>query len=113
MLDRRLPPPFVPHIASDTDVKYFDSQFTEQTPNLSYTDELSPGANDLFAGFSYVNPCLLSASLSKSLSKSHPSPEGLINSSPASGILFSCSDDAQFALESPSLSIHSRSNDVC
>lgn len=78
-LARKLPPPFVPTLTTDTDVSCFDSQFTNQAPVDSPVDSpaLSKSADDLFKGFTYVPPSVLSQ-----LNSSSPRRGGLMRPSP-------------------------------
>lgn len=52
----RVPPPYVPQIDSPTDVKNFDSEFTNEVPALTpVTKTLTPAMQEQFRGFSYLN----------------------------------------------------------
>lgn len=52
----RVPPPYVPQIDSPTDVKNFDSEFTNEVPALTpVTKTLTPAMQEHFRGFSYMN----------------------------------------------------------
>lgn len=56
---RRLVPSFRPHLASITDTRYFDPQFTQQTPKLSYVEaNLSEVQQQAFNGFTYMCPTI-------------------------------------------------------
>eukprot|EP00668_Euglena_longa_P018480 GGOE01023058.1.p1 GENE.GGOE01023058.1~~GGOE01023058.1.p1 ORF type:complete len:568 (-),score=141.14 GGOE01023058.1:507-2111(-) len=52
LIQKELPPPFVPDIADD-DTKYFDEMFTAENPVLSVCPAVDPSLNLQFAGFSY------------------------------------------------------------
>mmetsp|Transcript_3896 Transcript_3896/g.5838 ORF Transcript_3896/g.5838 Transcript_3896/m.5838 type:complete len:784 (-) Transcript_3896:24-2375(-) len=54
---RRITPEFKPHLANQTDTRYFDPQFTSQTPKDSYVEShLSDTQQNAFNGFSYMCP---------------------------------------------------------
>ncbi|MDP2434668.1 MAG: protein kinase [archaeon] len=54
---RRMAPSFRPHLASITDTRYFDPQFTSQTPKLSYVEaNLSETQQAAFNGFTFMCP---------------------------------------------------------
>lgn len=56
---RRIVPSFRPHLASITDTRYFDPQFTSQTPKRSYVQShLSTSQQEAFNGFTYMSPFL-------------------------------------------------------
>eukprot|EP00911_Craspedida_sp_UC1_P000529 UC1_evm1s403 len=60
VLARKTRPPFVPMLASDTDVSCFDAKFTNQAPTDSPVDSaLSASVNELFRGFTYVPPSVI------------------------------------------------------
>ncbi|CAL8270162.1 ribosomal protein S6 kinase beta-2 isoform X1 [Gadus morhua] len=60
LLNKRVEPPYRPQLKSDEDVSQFDSIFTRQTPVDSPDDtSLSHGAQQAFAGFTYVAPSVL------------------------------------------------------
>ena len=58
---KNIPPPFKPHIVSETDISNFDTEFTsENTSALKRqmeiaTTPLSPGIQANFKGFTYVD----------------------------------------------------------
>lgn len=45
MYDRKIPPPFKPDIKGETDVSYFDTDFTSEKPMLTPPDENDPKAH--------------------------------------------------------------------
>jgi RAC serine/threonine-protein kinase len=54
---RRVDAPFKPLLKGDTDVAYFDQEFTEESPIESYIDSrLSESVQANFTGFSFINP---------------------------------------------------------
>jgi classical protein kinase C len=54
---KRIRPPFLPKVASKTDVSNFDTEFTSEAPGETPTDyRLDNVEQDLFKGFSYVSP---------------------------------------------------------
>lgn len=58
LLQRRLPPPFVPNIRGREDVSNFDEEFTAETPALTPPRErrtLSRKDQDCFKDFDYVS----------------------------------------------------------
>ncbi|CAL8329140.1 unnamed protein product [Merluccius merluccius] len=60
LLNKRVEPPYRPQLQSDEDVSQFDSRFTRQTPVDSPDDaSISDGAQQAFAGFTYVAPSVL------------------------------------------------------
>lgn len=53
---KEIEPMFKPHLQSAEDVRYFDPEFTCQTPKDSfYESQLAESRQDLFSGFSYVS----------------------------------------------------------
>ncbi|KAF5402863.1 Non-specific serine/threonine protein kinase [Paragonimus heterotremus] len=58
VLKRQVEPPFRPTLSSDTDVSLFDPKFTQENPVESPDEGLpiSDGVNDVFQGFTYVDP---------------------------------------------------------
>jgi len=56
LVKKEIEPTFKPHLQSAEDVRYFDPEFTSQTPKDSFVDtKLPTGKQDLFDGFSYVS----------------------------------------------------------
>jgi serine/threonine protein kinase len=57
---RKVEPEFKPHLACATDTKYFDEEFTSQTPKDSYVDAkpISESSQLAFNGFSYAAPSM-------------------------------------------------------
>jgi hypothetical protein len=58
VLNRKADPPFRPTLTSDTDVSQFDPKFTQENP-VESPDEgvpISSVMNDVFEGFTYVDP---------------------------------------------------------
>mmetsp|Transcript_28012 Transcript_28012/g.78346 ORF Transcript_28012/g.78346 Transcript_28012/m.78346 type:complete len:647 (+) Transcript_28012:89-2029(+) len=57
---RKVVPEFKPHLACATDTKYFDEEFTSQTPKDSFVDTTPIGeqAQLAFNGFSYAAPAM-------------------------------------------------------
>ena len=57
---RKVEPEFKPHLACATDTKYFDEEFTSQTPKDSYVEAkpLSEASQLAFNGFSYAAPSM-------------------------------------------------------
>ncbi|KAK9461554.1 Phototropin-1 [Lipomyces oligophaga] len=54
---KRVPPPFVPSISSETDTSNFDEEFTGEIPVLTPVTKVLPRADqERFRGFSYVHP---------------------------------------------------------
>mmetsp|Transcript_2777 Transcript_2777/g.8716 ORF Transcript_2777/g.8716 Transcript_2777/m.8716 type:complete len:746 (-) Transcript_2777:52-2289(-) len=60
LYQRRLTPEFKPHLQNPTDVRYFDPEFTSETPKDSFVESslLSETQQLAFNGFSYVAPSL-------------------------------------------------------
>lgn len=55
LVNKEYDPQFKPHLQSVEDVRYFDTEFTQQTPQDSFVEsKLTQGKQDLFNGFSYV-----------------------------------------------------------
>jgi len=55
LYNKEIVPQFKPHLQSVEDVRYFDPEFTTQTPQDSFVEsKLAQGKQDLFNGFSYV-----------------------------------------------------------
>ncbi|KAI7880706.1 kinase-like protein [Lichtheimia hyalospora FSU 10163] len=55
---KRIPPEYVPHLRSETDLSNFDRDFLNMTPRLtpvSNTDLLTSSIQDAFQGYSYIN----------------------------------------------------------
>jgi len=60
MLEKRIPPPYVPTLKSKVDVSLFDEEFTKEPPVLTPVQcFLDPFEQELFDGFAYVNPYLV------------------------------------------------------
>uniref|UniRef100_A0A1I8F6F8 Non-specific serine/threonine protein kinase n=1 Tax=Macrostomum lignano TaxID=282301 RepID=A0A1I8F6F8_9PLAT len=59
LLHRRFQPPFKPVCSRADDTFYFDNEYTNRTPQDSPCMPPSATANELFRGFSYVAPLLL------------------------------------------------------
>lgn len=58
LVQRKVPPPFVPIIAAKDDVSNFDSEFTTEAPTLTPPRErraLSRKEQDFFKDFDYVS----------------------------------------------------------
>eukprot|EP00008_Paramoeba_atlantica_P011858 CAMPEP_0201493132 /NCGR_PEP_ID=MMETSP0151_2-20130828/36227_1 /ASSEMBLY_ACC=CAM_ASM_000257 /TAXON_ID=200890 /ORGANISM="Paramoeba atlantica, Strain 621/1 / CCAP 1560/9" /LENGTH=663 /DNA_ID=CAMNT_0047880317 /DNA_START=60 /DNA_END=2051 /DNA_ORIENTATION=+ len=57
---RKVEPEFKPHLACATDTKYFDEEFTRQTPKETYVEAnpISESAQLAFNGFSYAAPSM-------------------------------------------------------
>ena len=56
LYNREIEPEFKPHLRDAEDVRYFDPEFTTQTPQDSFVDsKIAPSKQDLFNGFSYVS----------------------------------------------------------
>jgi len=55
---KEIDPLFKPHINNDIDASNFETEFTEQEPQLSYDDsrEFMSNVDDFFKGFSYQAP---------------------------------------------------------
>ena len=54
---RKIKPPFIPHLRNDTDLRYFDSMFTDEPINgnqRKYTREREREPSNEYNGFSYV-----------------------------------------------------------
>ncbi|XP_026318849.1 ribosomal protein S6 kinase 2 beta isoform X2 [Hyposmocoma kahamanoa] len=60
LLRKEVVPPFRPAVSRADDAFYFDSEFTCRTPRDSPGVPASANAHELFRGFSFVAPCLLS-----------------------------------------------------
>lgn len=55
---KRIRPPYVPHLRSETDVSHFDQDFLRMTPRLSpvmNAEILSQSVQQVFQGYSYIN----------------------------------------------------------
>ncbi|CAG9787704.1 unnamed protein product [Diatraea saccharalis] len=59
LLKKEVVPPFRPAVSRADDAFYFDSEFTCRTPRDSPGVPASANAHELFRGFSFVAPCLL------------------------------------------------------
>ncbi|ELU04030.1 hypothetical protein CAPTEDRAFT_114953 [Capitella teleta] len=59
---REIEPPFKPKIKSNTDVSYFDADFTMEKPNLTPPDKdlLKTMDQEIFEGFSFTNMAMVS-----------------------------------------------------
>merc|ERR1711879_342825 len=56
LLNKEIQPSFKPHLQSAEDVRYFDPEFTTQTPKDSFVEmKLDNRKQQLFDGFSYVS----------------------------------------------------------
>lgn len=42
LMHKRIPPPFIPQVTSDTDTRYFDSEFTGESVELTPPDQVGP-----------------------------------------------------------------------
>eukprot|EP01100_Stratorugosa_tubuloviscum_P003133 TRINITY_DN1746_c0_g4_i1.p1 TRINITY_DN1746_c0_g4~~TRINITY_DN1746_c0_g4_i1.p1 ORF type:complete len:530 (-),score=166.51 TRINITY_DN1746_c0_g4_i1:112-1701(-) len=58
LMQKKIEPPFIPHLQHTLDVRYFDREFTSQPANDSYVNPSVVNKIDqkLFAGFTYVAP---------------------------------------------------------
>ena len=55
LLDKRISPPFIPTIKGPLDTSNFDEEFTQETPQITpIHSTLTPGAQQVFEGFSYT-----------------------------------------------------------
>lgn len=58
LIQKKIPPPFKPHVASETDTSNFDPEFTEASTSLFKSMKvgtpLSPRIQDNFVGFTFV-----------------------------------------------------------
>lgn len=55
MLNKRVPPPFLPTVSSRADTSNFDEEFTREIPILTPVNAmLTEGEQDNFTSFSYV-----------------------------------------------------------
>lgn len=70
---KSIPPPFKPHLASETDTSNFDPEFTNESTSLMKkqmelaTTPLSPGIQANFKGFTYVDDSAMDDHFGKSL----------------------------------------------
>ncbi|XP_071055896.1 RAC serine/threonine-protein kinase-like [Onthophagus taurus] len=75
---KKIPPPFKPQVDSDTDTRYFDSEFTGESVELTPPDNAGPLSSiqeePYFPQFSFQNPSTLgtSAQISGSISSIAP-----------------------------------------
>ena len=56
-LEKKLKPPFIPKLKNDTDLRYFDTMFTEEPINgnqRKYTRDRDREPSNEYNGFSYV-----------------------------------------------------------
>ena len=53
ILNKKIKPPFIPRISSDSDTKYIDSEFTNLTPVDSYNPQDNLDGDTDYKGFSY------------------------------------------------------------
>ncbi|ORX75126.1 kinase-like protein [Anaeromyces robustus] len=59
MLEKRVPVPYVPKFKGKLDVSHFDEEFTNEPIKLSpIQNTLKPNEQELFRGFTYVNPSM-------------------------------------------------------
>jgi len=59
MLEKRVPVPYQPKFKGDTDVSHFDEEFTNEAIQLTpIQNTLKPSEQELFRGFTYVNPSM-------------------------------------------------------
>lgn len=61
---KQIPPPYKPHVSSDDDTSNFDPEFTSAstsvlTRNVDAASPLSPGIQDKFKGFTFVDDTLM------------------------------------------------------
>ncbi|KAJ2951209.1 hypothetical protein O0L34_g5602 [Tuta absoluta] len=67
LLKKEVVPPFRPAVSRADDAFYFDSEFTCRTPRDSPGVPASANAHELFRGFSFVAPCLLTEENNKTV----------------------------------------------
>ncbi|KAL4702578.1 hypothetical protein ACJJTC_002199 [Scirpophaga incertulas] len=67
LLKKEVVPPFRPAVSRADDAFYFDSEFTCRTPRDSPGVPASANAHELFRGFSFVAPCLLTEDNNKTV----------------------------------------------
>jgi len=53
---RQIPPPFKPQVASEIDTTHFDKEFTTLPARDSLAQPVSGSVQEIFGGFTYVNP---------------------------------------------------------
>ncbi|KAG9509814.1 RAC serine/threonine-protein kinase [Fragariocoptes setiger] len=69
LVEKKIPPPFVPQVTSDTDTRYFDRQFTAEPPNLTPIDRPMDHTSEVDA--SYFNQFSFTAAGCSVLSQVH------------------------------------------
>ncbi|CAK9295556.1 unnamed protein product [Gordionus sp. m RMFG-2023] len=80
----RIDPPFKPAVTKADDAYYFDSEFTNKTPRDSPGIPASARAQDLFRGFSYVAPHILSE---EPISTEHSNHKNVMNNFPNGDVI--------------------------
>jgi hypothetical protein len=58
-LCKKIPPPFKPQVASEIDTTHFDKEFTTLLERNSLAQPASGSVQEIFGGFTYVNPSVL------------------------------------------------------
>lgn len=87
LMAKKIPPPFKPHVTSETDTSNFDPEFTQASTSainrgfLQQTSStpLSPGIQANFQGFTYVNDSSLEENFKNNRSRPQRSDDGDID----------------------------------
>jgi len=88
LLKKKIDPPFKPHLLDESDVRYFDEEFTNEAPAFTpQKSTLTEAQQEAFKGFSYVAPQIENYLLKRRKMSRPPSLEPVTGASASPGNL--------------------------